>query len=550
MPVEIISPMSMLDAMRLLMSDRILMMQTMLKIEDKARDLVPFILNPIQHDMIAKATIRDVLVKPAQVGASTVQIADFMLDILTIPGTTAVIISYDEFITGRLLRKARVFYNMLKERIPSIPKMDHNSTYEMTFPDVNGSFYIGSARSFTFGRGEKIDDLLLDEYGFWQPGDAERIFASALQRVPLLPKTKVRILSTPNGEDNDFCETFRAAVEGKAIGKSVFKAHFYPWFIHPEYILTPDSPFCLPGDDEPELHNLLPEETALIQNFNVSYNQLRWRRYKQAEMGSLRRSGNTTLLFSQEYPEDQETCFLSAGSQAHDADTVNMKIRECYPAPDHISVVNPKNGQSVGVDIWERPESSQGYILSIDPGKAKSSESVAHIWYFTEGYIDQDKLEVSPRFKHCATLAGMYEEWEMAEFCMALGKFYGDAVIAPEDNLDTVSHLRTYPELYYREDLKDGKITKAIGWQTNGKTKPYMIGDISRHLDHIECYDIRFWSQCKNTRRDSSNKTGYVNVGSIDHYMAGGIAIVCRNAMPSAKGLVGSCGWDDDWGKD
>ncbi|KKK85950.1 hypothetical protein LCGC14_2768100, partial [marine sediment metagenome] len=68
----------------------------------------------------------------------------------------------------------------------------------------------------------------------------------------------------------------------------------------------------------------------------------------------------------------------------------------------------------------------------------------------------------------------------------------------------------------------------------------------------IDCQDIRFWSQCKNIRRNSTVKSGILVVGADDHHDAGAIAIVCRDAMPIARGYVGSAvegGWGDDWGR-
>jgi len=150
---------------------------------------------------------------------------------------------------------------------------------------------------------------------------------------------------------------------------------------------------------------------------------------------------------------------------------------------------------------------------------------------------------------HCATLAGLYDEWEMAEYMKVVAHMFNGAVIAPEDNLDIVSHLRDYPDLYYREDVRTGKLVRAIGWQTNLATKPYMITEVNRHLDHLDCQDIRFWSQCRNIRRNAMVKSGIIVVGADDHHDTGAIAIVCRSAQPVQRGYVGSAGWDEYWGK-
>ncbi len=555
------------DALKTLFSDRRLTLSTLLDIDDKNRQRVPLMPNPIQENIILTSGLRDIYVKPAQVGFTSIIVGDFFLDNITINGTVSVIISYDEFSAQRQILKAKRYHQSLRRKIPTIPKLDHKSATELSWEDKDTDFYstmyIFSSRSYVLGRGEVIHNLLLDEYAFWQLGTHEAIMASALQRVPLSPQTKVRIGSTANGEDNPFCEMYRAAKEGTAISGSVYRHHFYPWFLHPEYVMYPDSPFCLSGDDQETLPNISSDETILIHKFINTYSfservaiaKIRWRRYKMAEMASMRRSGETQFIFSQEFPEDDETCFMMAGDQAYNSDIITDKIRSCIPAPEHkdITAVDSitKGTVNATLDIWHNVEESKGYVVSIDPGKGKISESVGHVWNFVDGYRDKDGNEIPPVMQHCATLAGFYDEWEMAILMMEVAHYYNGGVICPEDNLDIVSHLRGYPDLYYREDVRTGKMIRAIGWQSNISTKPYMITEVSRHLDDIDCQDIRFWSQCKNIRRNASVKSGILVVGADDHHDCGAIAIVCRSAMPIARGYVGNTtegGWGDDWG--
>ena len=137
----------------------------------------------------------------------------------------------------------------------------------------------------------------------------------------------------------------------------------------------------------------------------------------------------------------------------------------------------------------------------------------------------------------------------MGDYCKLLGHYYNGAVLAPEDNLDLVSHVRDYPDLYWREDVRTGKVSRSIGWQTNVSTKPYMITEVNRLLEYLDCQDSRFWSQCKNIRRNASVKSGIIVVGADDHHDAGAIAVVCRDAQPVQRGLVGVAGWSDSWGR-
>ncbi|KKN72624.1 hypothetical protein LCGC14_0408660 [marine sediment metagenome] len=556
------------EAMRTLFSDRRLTLSTLLEIDDKDRQRVPLTPNPIQDDIITNSGLRDIYVKPAQIGFTSIIVADFFLDNITIDGTVSVIVSYDEFSAQRQILKAKRYHQSLQRMIPTIAKLEHKSATELSWENKATNFYstmyIFSSRSYTIGRGEVIHNLLLDEYAFWQLGTHELIMASAIQRVPLSPRTKIRIGSTANGEDNPHCEMYRAAKEGEAIGGSVYKHHFYPWFLHPEYVMYAEDIFCLPGDNIDPLPNIQSDEVKLLRLLVDSYGydefvamaKLRWKRYKVAEVESLRRSGETQFIFSQEFPEDDETCFMTAGDQAYSSDIISDKIRSCIPAPiqKNITAVdsNTKTITTATLDIWRDVEEGKGYVISIDPGKGKISESVGHVWNFVEGYRTDEGVETPPVMQHCATLAGFYDEWEMALLMMEVGHYYNTGVICPEDNLDIVSHLRGYSDLYWREDVRTGKTIKAIGWQSNVSTKPYMITEVSRHLEDIDCQDIRFWSQCKNIRRNANVKSGILVVGADDHHDAGAIAIVCRYAMPIARGYVGSAtegGWGDSWGK-
>ncbi len=525
------------DAINILAEDRTLLIESLMQIQDKSRNLVPFKLKNIQRMMARERTGRDVYVKPAQVGASSWFVADYLLDCLTINGTVANIISYDENITSRLLKKAQIFYDFLKMRQPDLPDLEHKSASEKTFKGMHSSFYISSARSYAFGRGETIHKLLIDEYAFWPPGEPEKLVASAMQRVPLTTDTSIDILSTPNGEDNDFHEIYMAAKEGHHIGKSTYKAHFYPWWLHEEYVMEQDSPFTLPDDRKEILDNISPDEERVVRALNsmgVDEHEImcriRWRRYKQVEMASARRSGDTVLLFGQEYPEDDVSCFLAAGDMVYDSDLIMDLAKNCYPAPIH----------NMFADIWYAPEEGLKYMIAVDPGEGKISDSVATVWTFGEDWC-----------KHHATLSGLYDQDRMAELTMPLADYYNGAIIALEDALDIVSSFKGYHDLYYRADPVSGKVSNSIGWHTNGSTKPYMLKEMKRLMYTWTCHDIRILSQCRNIRW-SIDKTGRARgmpIGADDYHDSAAIAMVCKDSIPIERGYGGSTGWPDNWGR-
>jgi hypothetical protein len=523
-----------------LFKDRKRTIETLVQIDNKDRQKVPFILNPVQQLMYSEGTSRDITVKPAQAGGTSFYICDALLDCITIPETTTVIISYDEFITGRLLRKAQALYDNIKNLLPTIPEIYKKSTYEKTFQFIDSqgkkrgesSMYIASAKGFSMPRGEPIHYLICDEFAFWPEGAAADVFAAAINRVPLRSNTKIKVLSTPNGEANDFFKMYMAAKEGKEIGKSVFTHHFYTWYILPEYEMPVNSQFALPGDDIDVLLNLTDEELTLIERFKSmgidelhQYDKLRWRRFKIAESESLNRSGETKKLFSQEFPEDDVSCFLSAGDSYFDSITVNMMAKECYPAPDHIN----------GVDVWEAPQTGINYIIPIDPGLGKTSESVAEVFRCVPGEMT-----------HVATMSGLYPDYEMAQRCKELGIMYNWATLCPEDALGIVGHLKDYPELYHRVDPVTGLIGNQIGWSTSPRTKPYMMTALAKHLSQIQTHDIRIIEQLRNIRWDGGKA---VNVGKDDYVMCAALGVVCNsNSGMTEYEPPKPYGWKPGWG--
>ena len=284
------------------------------QIENKRRETIQFDPLAIQQGMLRAIDpegCRNVILKPSQVGATTCIIGYYLADTLIHKGTTSVIVAFEEFITQRLLTKAQFMYDQLPDEIK--PPMGHTSSHEKTFPSLNSTMYIGSARAFTFGRGEVIHNFLADEFAFWY--NTSHIMVPVLQRVP--PSGRVNVLSTPNGEDNDFARLYKSAKEGR----SQWQALFFPWFWHEEYRLEPGHNYALPKDRS-KLEFLEDAEVKLMEDAGLEEDQIRWRRAKIAELMELNRTGESALLFPQEFPEDDESCFVVAGDMIYTPDVL------------------------------------------------------------------------------------------------------------------------------------------------------------------------------------------------------------------------------------
>jgi len=500
-----------------LIQNEVFFTENLVQIADKSRKVVPFTRQAIQRKFDDDETGRDIVVKPAQVGFSSRIIAKILHRTITIPNTTSVIIAYEDFITQRLLSKAQAFYDSLPKEFK--PEMDRRGTHEKYFADINSVLYIGSARSYTFARGEAIHNFMADEYGFWP--DPTKIMGPALDRV-VKPHEGGRfwVISTPNGE-NAFYDMYMQAKEGKEVGGSPFTPHFYPWFMHEEYRLEVGHPDAL-EKDMGELVDLDSDEHNLME-LGVDEEQLRWRRLKIAEKEILTRSGETRVLFSQEYPSDDVTCFLAAGDMVYDADLLTEKAKKCREpfAKDN------------GLYIWEAPKQNEVYHISVDPGQGKQTKSVVQVWRFwweTDGNGKE-----SEHGKLCASWSELADITPTARLAERAGQMYGNPKMAPEANGHGLGfiHETTYNNLYMRKDIVSGREMMVPGWYTSPhRTKPAMIKELKKMLPNLEILDLRVISELRNIIESPEKKDIYISIGADDNHDAACIAVITRDSRP------------------
>ena len=500
---------------------------SLFSVETKQREIVPFVPMNIQQGMLAAIDpegCRNVILKPSQVGATTCIIGYYLADTLTHNGTTSVVVAFEEFITQRLLTKAQFMYDQIPSNIR--PEMSHRSSHEKTFPGINSIFYIGSARAYTFGRGEVIHNFLGDEYGFWP--DTANIMVPVLQRVP--PTGRVNILSTPNGEDNDFARLYKSAKEGR----SQWKAWFFPWFWHEEYQLEPGHSYALKVD-RGKLIELADDEWKLIDNHGLTHDQIRWRRAKIAELRELNQSGETEMLFPQEFAEDDESCFVTAGNMIYDPEV----LADLYQRAMAQTPIRRKKG----FNIYEEPVDGINYSVICDPGMGRQTRTAIAVmyWWEDEG-IEYGKV-VATFLDHCETS-------DTVELLVYIGRKYHTALICPEENNHGVAVLnglvtKHYPRIYKRIDIVKKKKTQRLGWNTNKKSKPFMIKRLKEVLPDMDIPDPRFITQCRSLRWGKNNRgeTIIVSVGEDDAHDALAIGAAIRDTSPVKKGFKGVSGW-------
>jgi hypothetical protein len=425
-------------------------------IRTKDQQLLPLALNAVQADYYHRRGSRDLILKPRQLGFTTLVCALFFGDAVLHPNTVSAIVAHDADSSRRIFAIVRLYW----ERLPQaekhrIGKPQILNRQEMYWPKLNSRFYVGTAGAFTFGRGQTITNLHCSEFAFW-PRPAEALVALT-EAVP--SQGRIVIESTAHGMGNALHDLWVAA---KA-GENGYTSHFYRWWQDPNYQLEDPDPLGVLAEDEQQLR----------ESYGLSEEQIRWRRAKRRELGD---------SFAQEYPEDDVTCFLASGRCCFDV-TALMAAQQRIagePEPELLAQLQDEAGNAVPVSparlsIWRHPEPDHTYVIGADVG-----EGLAHGDASAACVIDRESGE------QVAELHGRVSPERFARLLDALGRHYHQAELAVERNnhghsvLNTLFHATSYPDLYYHTDYDQaGQHRRELGWPTDQKTKPIMVDDFT-----------------------------------------------------------------------
>jgi hypothetical protein len=297
------------------------------------------------------------------------------------------------------------------------------------------------------GRSGTIHRLHITEISSFE--FAESTMNAIIECVPKSnPNAEVVIESTPRGAAGLFFRYYTAA---KRRANS-FKPFFFAWLKHPEYRTKLDA-----GE---EVTPQTPRELEMVRKHGASPEQIKWYREKIAD--------KTQALADQEYPMDEETCWLMAGRLFLDAERTKLLLTQSVdPARTEIvpgSVPDPTVQNEL--KIWKEPKLRAEYVITADPseGVVGGDPCAAVVYERRTG-------------EHVASVHGLWRTHEFAGVLDALGHLYNDATIVVErinhghavlnallrlgihEPGDTIIR-KPYPNVYHDPD------DEKAGWRT------------------------------------------------------------------------------------
>ena len=491
-------------------------------IRTKRRLVVPFHFNPAQVDYHGYRTPRDLILKPRQLGFTTLVCGLFFADTLLRPNTTSVMVAHDLESTKRIFRIVQLFWERLPEQMRSTAGPPSRSNRrEYFWPKINSHFYVGTAGSPGFGRGMTINNLHCSEFAFW-PRPEEALIAL----LEAVPKEGGRIIveSTANGLGSFFHDFWIAAKQGG----NRFAPHFYVWWEDPAYRLSGDP-----------VGELTAGERKLRQKYGLEDDQIRWRRDKQRQLRD---------NFKQEYPENDVACFLPSGGMVFDLEALQRAAARIQTeGPAHLTAVLPdRRGGPLPMApatllIWGQPIEGRSYVIGADVGEGlvEGDASCAIV-------LDRESGE------QVAELHGRVPPERFAHLLHALAWHYRRATLAVERNnhghsvLNTLRNVLRYPLLYHhvRYDYRVGDQV-TLGWPTDQATKPILVDDLAAAIagGHVTLHSQAVIDECMTFVTTDTGAQEAQQGKRDDRVMALGIAWQVRKRPRSRASAERPVGW-------
>lgn len=451
---------------------------TALIVADRTGTEVPFIENPMQRyvnqleDRIRaeKGAVWLYQLKMRRGGLSMNTQLRNLHRIWRKPNTRGITLAHEDESTNEIFQITRLAIQRFPEGL--LPPMSRERQRAVTFPGMGSRFLTGTAGSTAIGRGSDFSFLHISEFAFVpKPKDLHTAASQALRA----DGTYIRE-TTASSYGSEAHEMWQEARSGRSKAQAVF---FEWWWRDDAYLPLHDREELDPLDDKEK--ELLPRLVKFQSELATWYygiqptrdellmralEQLKWRREKISEIG--------LTDFNREYPENDTTCWLLAGTPRFDTDALIAARDRDLREP----LRKEWNGE---LRIYKEPDPNKRYLIGGDPSEGLAGDRSA----FT--VIEHETWDQVAAFSsRTVPPEGLAERMNVIGRRYASGK-YGPAVLVPERNaagytvLDRLLNVMRprYPKgrVWHYTKLVKQERTKEPGWRTTEETKYIMIDE-------------------------------------------------------------------------
>lgn len=436
--------------------------------KDASQGFVPFKLNTAQEIITEKLNeqlketgrVRAIILKARQQGISTYCAGRVFWKSYFSPHARSVVMAHDSATSDALFNMSKnLIKNMSGELAPREEKSNAKEII-ISSPAMDGdavaSYRLYTAGSPEAGRGTTPTIAHLSEVAFWQHD--EKILAGLFQGISQAAGTEVILESTANGAQGEFYRLWKGAVAGE----NEYIPIFLPWFLTPEY-----------RREAPEGMELTMEEEKLQEKFDLTLDQLYWRRLKIAEGGKLK--------FQQEYPATADEAFIVSGSNVFNVERLDALIprphlrrSEWDPASKMLDENREGNLYIYDYPAWEEP-----YVIGADVSLGVGQD-------YSAAVVMNNKYEIVAHYRNNRIDPSLW-----GELLFYLGRYYNNAFLAVESNSMGIATLQKLDSMGYVNLYRQTKVANVsneegerLGFRTTSATKPAIIGNLKNLIEN------------------------------------------------------------------
>ena len=488
--------------------------------------------------------VRIIICKARRAGLSTGVEALIFDDAMSTPRTDSLIVSHQMNPSENVLGMCKTFWEHMPKAI-KFPTPDGDYTYQVRpplhskyqgnlpsdklefAPPLSSRIFIASAKSVEAYRSFAFQNIHATEVAHYD--NANDLFAALTATVPDDPNTAIYYESTPNGMGGkgewfyEQCVSAELRERNPEYGESMLV--FIPWHQMP---LSFSKTFDSMENRAPFERSLNSYEKDLIKQYDVSLEQLNWRRIKLASYNK------DEEKFLQEYATDLVTCFLTSGSLVFSRAALQKVMlntrrpewvgdvywgeseeKNRFDSPYNLvrrpSFLSPGKAQSEGraphttartydnLKVWRWPRTGDRVIIGADIGRGNPQSEdgdYSTICVLVVNELEKDELIMTWR--------GRINVIDFGDVCAALawGIRYnvGDDTVAPKlapewtgpgtATCTYIDERKLYPLWNYRvPGIAGFPASKHVGWESNAKTKPFAVAAMVKAVES-ELVDI------------------------------------------------------------
>lgn len=522
----------------------------LLKIKDKDSQLVPLNLWEPQRklqrvvDTLHKRNlpVRIIELKARQEGMSTDAEGRLFHAAHMNEHINARVIAHEEESGVEIFNICKLFYEELP--VPLQPMLRHESKKVLNFenpnaksratdPGLRSRIQVLTAGKKSVARGMTIHRLHCSELGSWP--FAEFVIPALMPTIPKTSNSLIIFESTAKGVGNFFHKEWIRAKDGL----SNFYPFFLAWFDLDKYTRE----FNNLNDRVAFLDHLSDEEAELRRVYNLTPEQLLWRRLEIKDLGG------DVEQFRQEYPANDTEAFLVSGSPIFDRRRLRDYRLQCK-APGFVGDLIGKRlqGNERGnLSIWAPPERGSTYVMGIDVSEGGTFNTAKGTMEGDFSCVEVWKALPFPFVaEQVAEYHGYTDPYALAEVTETLGTLYNDALASVEVNAcgraTQLKLQQTYGNCYIQEQLDrlDSSFKPQVGWKTDLHSKKLLIA-FATHCISDRKLIIRssaLIDECMSYIRNPEGTGQAASSGFDDRVMAMMIALFTLNQTYS--------GWDPE----